>query len=264
MGKAIRKRKGKRISLVKKLTKANNDKTSTEKADMPSVTATEITNLEVKLAPDDNSSVVKNKDNKEEEKNEGDDRNKKVTSDKVTHVSTTEVKNLEVEQVHHVNSPDAPIVIEDNLEEENMNGKNKSTKGAKKALYMTQAIRVTKKNKDDSLTKEIVASVPSVTTTEISNLGFKQVHDVNSPNAPIFIDDDIIEEENAKGKEKSINTAKTDTKKDATKKSSNKDWKDVERDLEEPDVTITEELDINLIQVDDVDSSDEPIVLDDD
>lgn len=287
---SIKREKNLNAERAVQMSKNNKNQSSTEGTNVSSVTTTKVMKLGFQLVQDSNSldaPIVIDEVNIELEKKKCIDKNikaakkgsnmrdaikmskvNKVASSteeiNVPTVTTTEVTNLEFQQNQDqdVNSPEAPIVIdEDSIEEEKMERKDEGIKATKKGSNIEEAIKMSKKNKDTHSPEEI--NVISVTTTVMTNLGFQQNQDVNSPDAPIIIDEDI-EEENSNYIEKKIKGAKKGLMKHKTENWSKEDSNNVKSETAVPIVSTTEELNIDLIQVDDVDSPDEPIVLDDD
>lgn len=287
--------KEKMVSVTEKVSKIDTTEIRSEgdlpntkiEVEMRTVTATKVTNIEFKQVHDVNSPnalIVLDDDNLETVKNKGIDKimtktktgSKKsktgITSKEdsvdtnieagVTSVMTTEVTNIKSKQEQDVNSPDTLIVLDDDVTETD------ERKGNKKRLIVSKKdskIDKTKiRSKKDSDKAEIETAELHVTTTEVTNVEFNQMQDVNSPDAFIILDDDNLDTDNSKCKEKRKKTEKDGSKKDRTDISLKEDSDNTKIKADVPIVTRTNDMNVDLIQVHNVDSPDEPIVLDDD
>lgn len=265
--------------------KQDSDNTKIE-TEVTSVMTTEVTNIVFKEVQDVNSPeelIISDDDNietdkkKEKEKriiiatksskrdkndiiSKEDSDNMKAEAE-VTRVTTSEVTNIEFNQVQDVNSLEELIISDDdNMEIDEKEGKEKN-----KII----ATNNSKKDKTDLKSKEVSnstkaeAEMASVTTTMVTDIKYKQVQEFNSADALIVSDDDNIETEKSKGTEKTIKITKH-SKNGKTEIKSKGNSDDSKIKTEVPVVTTTDEIDVDLIQVHDDDSPDEPIVLDDD
>lgn len=287
IGERKKKRNSKKMKPAKHISKKGKvDHSFTEETDVSKVTTNEVTNKElnqvqnvspsgslimsandkietdVKDRKEKNIKVAKKDSKKDETKTSSKENSDYTNTDtEVPCVTSTEITNLVSKQLQEVNSPEALIVLDDdNIETDIKDSNEKNIKVVKKELKKVVAKISSKEDSDNTNTN---AEVPCVTSTKITNHESKQLQEVDSPEAFVVSDDDNIETDNKKGKEKKITVATKTSKEDKSAMMS-KEESNMEIKATRPVVTTTNESNVDLIQVHDVDSPDEPIVLDDD